>query len=104
MFRILLPLAGTVLLSACAELPPMGDPPNTDPPGSEPSGICKADTLGWTVGKLADDALVHRAHGESGAKIVRVLRPGQMVTMEYSEYRLNIYVDATNRVERVSCS
>jgi hypothetical protein len=104
MMRFLLPLAGTVLLSACAEVPPMSDTPNTPAPGSEPSGLCDAATLGWTVGKLADETLVHRAHAESGARIVRVLRPGQMVTMEYSEHRLNIYVDAHNRVERYSCS
>jgi hypothetical protein len=104
MTRLPVLLAGTLLMSACAEVPVMSDPPNTNPPGSEPSGICNATTLGWTTGKLADETLVHRAHGESGAKIVRVLRPGQMVTMEYSEFRLNIYVDANNRVERVSCS
>ena len=92
--------AAMALLGACTTMPPTDDTP---PPGKAP-GHCNATTLGWTVGKVADQALVEKAHAESGAKIVRVLRPGQMVTMEYSDQRLNIRVDANNVVEGYSCS
>ena len=75
----------------------------TPAPDSRP-GVCDSATLGWTIGQVADEALVNRAHAESGAKVVRVLRPGQVVTMEYSEQRLNLYVDDANKVQRYSCS
>ena len=66
--------------------------------------ICKDSTLSWTIGREADEALVRRAQIEATAKNVRVLRPGQVVTMEYSDQRLNLYVDADNKVLRYSCS
>lgn len=34
-------------------------------------------------------------------KRLRVVRPGQVVTMDYSEERLNIEVDAQNRITRI---
>ena len=83
-------------LSACATTPM--------PPDDAKPGLCNASTLEWTIGQVADQALVTRAHRESGAKLVRVLVPGQMVTMEYSDMRLNLYVDAANKVTRYSCS
>jgi hypothetical protein len=98
MKRLVVPLAGLGLLAACAEMPP-ADPK----PPLEREGICDASTLGWTTGKPADAALVQKAQAESGARMVRTLRPGQVVTMEYSQYRLNLYLDANDRVERASC-
>jgi hypothetical protein len=98
MTRIFLTAGAATLLAACAQMPPVADQPNDGP------GVCNSTTLAWTVGKEADAALVAKAHAESGAKLVRVLHPGQMVTMEYSEYRLNLHVDAANRVTSYSCS
>ena len=90
---------GAVLLAAslsgCMTVPP-GD-------GSGSPLACNASTLGWTIGQPATQELLARAQQESRAKIVRVIRPGQMVTMEYSEGRLNLYVDAANQVERYAC-
>jgi hypothetical protein len=34
---------------------------------------------------------------------VRVIRPGQAVTMDYSPARLNIEVNGAERISRVSC-
>jgi len=39
--------------------------------------------------------------GSSGT--VRWLRPGQIVTMEYREGRLNIRIDSDNRIEGFTC-
>jgi hypothetical protein len=91
--------AAAALLGACTTMPSTDD----TPPQDKAPGLCNAAMLGWTVGKVADQALVEKAHAESGAKLVRLLRPGQMVTMEYSEQRLNIRVDANNVVEGYSC-
>jgi hypothetical protein len=34
---------------------------------------------------------------------VRVIRPGQAVTMDYSAQRLNVELDKADRVARLSC-
>jgi hypothetical protein len=92
----ILALAGAGLLTACASL-------DTTPP-EDTHVVCNARTLDWTIGKEADETLVRRAQLEATAKIVRVLHPGQMVTMEYSDQRLNLHVDGHNVVTSYSCS
>ena len=92
----ILALAAASLLAACAAV-------DTTPP-EDTHLVCQSDTLGWTIGKTADETLVRRAQLEATAKYVRVLKPGQMVTMEYSDERLNLYVDDANKVTRYSCS
>lgn len=37
------------------------------------------------------------------AQPLRVIRPGQPVTMDYSPARLNIEIDASEKISRVSC-
>ena len=100
MTRSPIPAIGATLLASllggCMTTPPPGD---TGKPG-----LCNASTLAWTIGQPADASLVERAQREAGAKIVRVLKPGQVVTMEYSDMRLNLHVDAANRVTSYSCS
>jgi hypothetical protein len=83
-------------LAACVPHPPEGAPP-------PPSGQCDADPAASVVGREATAELVAEARRLSGARQVRVIRPGQMVTMEYSAERLNLHVDARNRVERLAC-
>jgi hypothetical protein len=91
----ILVLAAAGLLAGCGHV-------DTTPP-RDTHVVCNARTLDWTIGREADDDLVRRAQLESTAKIVRVLKPGQVVTMEYSDQRLNIYVDADNKVTSYSC-
>ena len=116
---ILMPTALALALAACAgtpeptaeELGPFAQepapPPAMDEPApptpEEPPMDCKLDTLGWTKGQLADEALVAKAKAEAGAERVRVIKPGMAVTMDYRGDRLNIDVDADNRVTRVHC-
>ena len=92
----ILVLSGAVLLAACSAI-------DTTPP-EDTHIVCQTRTLEWMIGKQADETLLNRAKIESTSRIVRVLKPGQMVTMEYNDQRLNIYVDANNVVERYSCS
>jgi hypothetical protein len=82
-------------MSACA--PPVAPLPG--PPG----GQCSADRLGNLVGQFATLSLVSRAKRRAGASQVRVLRPGQIVTMEFRNGRLNVNVDERNRVVRFNC-
>ena len=61
----------------------------------------------WQLGK--DDAIVYRnnqidaAFKASGAKSMRSIKPGQAVTMDYREDRVNVYQDASGNIERISC-
>ncbi len=85
----LLILAG--LLAACTTLP------------DESLGACKADELRDLVGRPATTELGAEAMRRSRATRLRWIRPGDIVTMDYSESRLNIHLDAGNRVERFIC-
>ncbi|MGL6209221.1 MAG: I78 family peptidase inhibitor [Paracoccaceae bacterium] len=72
-----------------------------EPEVSDPlpvAGSCGADALQGLVGQPAS-VLQTMKFGQ----LVRVIRPGQAVTMDYSEDRLNIEVDGAEVISRVSC-
>lgn len=85
-----------LLLAACAQ--------TAQPPASPPSqGTCQAGPAQFAVGQVATPTVVAEAQRRAGAQRARVLRPGQVVTMEFDAGRLNLDVDAANRVTRVRC-
>jgi hypothetical protein len=84
-------------LSACAAAPPSSGA--TTPA----AGACDTAPIAWTIGQVADDALVERARVESHSTSVRVLRPGMLVTNDHDGGRLNIRVDNERRVLSVEC-
>lgn len=87
-------LAGCTSMSGA---PPMSDPM---PPAMSQ---CHADGLQSFVGQAATPQLLESARQRAGARVVRVLRPDQMVTMEFREDRLSVHVDAANVVTRIVC-
>ena len=82
------------LTTACTPVTPLPGPPQ---------GRCVTGALGNMVGRVATPMLVNRAQHRARASMARVLRPGQVVTMEYREGRLNVNVDGANRVKSFSC-
>lgn len=86
------------LLSACAQTP--ADPASA---AATMSGRCNAAPVQFAVGRQADAGLQADTRARSGARTVRVLGPDQVVTMEFNAERLNLSVDANNRVIRVNC-
>ncbi|MFZ5655773.1 MAG: I78 family peptidase inhibitor [Pseudomonadota bacterium] len=97
--RILLPaVALSTILAACTTT---GAPPMSDP--QPPPASCNADAARSLVGQPATPANVERARQLAGARMARVLKPGQMVTMEFIEGRLNIDVDDRNVITHVRC-
>lgn len=78
-----------VMLAACV---PIEAPP---PPLA---GTCAAADLQSLVGQPASVLQTMRFAGP-----VRILRPGDAVTMDYSELRLNIRIDADEVIARVDC-
>jgi hypothetical protein len=65
--------------------------------------ICDAGKAGSLTGQPATSEVGSRALSMTGARTVRWIRPGAIVTMDYREDRLNIELDARNRVTRLSC-
>jgi hypothetical protein len=84
-----------LLLSACA----MNGPPEH----SGPARACNAGPVQQFVGRPGSAKVVASAKRSAGARTVRRITPGMMVTMDFRADRLNVYVDAQGRVERLSC-
>jgi hypothetical protein len=85
--------------AAAAAAPPAKDAVDVAPPAP----TCDASQVQGLVGQKADDAVAEQARSDAGAKHVRVLKPGQMVTMEFDGERLNLEVDAEGRITSVRC-
>jgi len=81
-------------LPACATTPAEGAPE---------SATCDAAAARALVGRTTTEALVTEAQRLTGARRVRSIRPGMMVTMDYSADRLNIHIGPDDKVERFAC-
>lgn len=80
-------------LIACAPMPdPMPGPVR-----------CNAGAVQGFVGREARPGAVERAKRRAGARDVRVIRPGQAVTMDFRSDRLNLEVDHRNNIRRAHC-
>lgn len=66
-------------------------------------GRCNAEAARYTVGKPASADLLEQARAKAGAQIARILRPHDMVTLEYRSDRLNLNSDDTGAITRVNC-
>ena len=92
---------GLLLASgACAAVPPAEE----EVPVHGETGYRCDDSKGQhLVGRPADAAVGAEAQRLTGARSIRWIRPGDMVTMDYREDRLNIELDERNRVKRLRC-
>ena len=68
-----------------------------------PSGACNAEAGAALIGRMATTELGGEALRLTGARRLRWIRPGDMVTMDYSAGRLNLSLDGQGRVARLSC-
>jgi hypothetical protein len=94
---LLLTAAASCSLAACATTPPPDGGPYP------PQRMCNAEAARAAIGREATPDVVERARIDAGADIARVLRPGQVVTMEYREGRLNIDVNERNAIIGLRC-
>jgi hypothetical protein len=83
--------------------PETGPAPDDSQSAAEPSAECDASKAEALVGRDASEANGAEAKRLTGARAIRWIRPGQAVTMDYSPSRLNIKVDASERIEGFSC-
>jgi hypothetical protein len=84
-----------LLTSGCATATP--------PTGSVESGKCDASKAQALVGLARTVEVGAEALWLSGARDLRWIEPGTMVTMAYREDRLNLRVDADGKVLKVNC-
>lgn len=100
MSRIAVPLAATLVLSmaACAPMPP-----RTGGPLPPASFQCVAEPAAWAIGQAATAEVVERIRVDTHSRIARVLRPGQVVTMEFSAERVNVNVNERNAIIGITC-
>ena len=96
-------LATALMSMGCTVVPPAEPPPAETPPLPDAGPPCNADGLGNLLGRPASRDLGAEAMRRSGARDLRWIRPGDAVTMDYREDRLNIHLDGRGLVERFAC-
>ncbi|CAB3690500.1 I78 family peptidase inhibitor [Achromobacter piechaudii] len=67
------------------------------------SKTCDAAALQSQIGQKATTSTVEELRTRSGSTTARVLRPGQLVTMEYNATRLNLIVDDKDVMTAIRC-
>ena len=67
------------------------------------AGHCKAEAAVSLVGQPGTAELAAKALKLSGARVVRWIRPGSAVTMDYNPGRLDIDLDENGKVSRFRC-
>ena len=64
---------------------------------------CRNEALSQFTGQPATQELGERMLRASGARTIRWVPQGGVVTMEFSPERITVLLDSSNRVERASC-
>ncbi|KAF1694144.1 I78 family peptidase inhibitor [Pseudoxanthomonas koreensis] len=123
LLRTLLPLALATALCACsagtapeddgaeqeqalADAQQAAESAATPPEGTgaaAPPLECDDTQVQGLVGQVLEESTAEQARVDAGAKSVRVLEPGQMVTMEFDGERLNIEVDGERKIVALRC-
>ncbi len=67
------------------------------------TGVCKAEGLDDLIGKPRGDAVGAEAKRRSGARVLRWIPVGVMVTMDYRTDRLDLRLDSEGRITQISC-
>lgn len=99
-----LAFASLLALGACTTTTP--EPPAPAPSGNQPpmaASGCDADAASASIGKAGTPESLEQARVAAGAQVARILKPGQVVTMEYHASRLNMMVDDKGMVKRLTC-
>ena len=92
-------LLAAVILSGCSTSDSVKDSVATETGHSR----CEAKGAEFAIGKKASPELLEQARTHSGAQYARVLRPSDMVTLEYRSERLNLNTDENLVITRVNC-
>lgn len=69
----------------------------------EPAETCRREALAQFIGQPANEELGARLLAASGAKTIRWVPQGGVVTMDYRGDRVTVQLDKANRVETANC-
>lgn len=101
--RLVLGAATVLALAGCStQAAPMPEPA-IPVHGETPGYTCRNSNLNQFAGRQATSQLGSEMLRVSGARRLRWVQPGMMVTMEFSAERLTVHLDASGRVERAIC-
>lgn len=100
--RLIPVLATVALLTACAS-PQRPAPIDVRPVIPPPGGRCDAGPAQSALGQSSTARNVEAARVAAGARMARIVRPGQMLTKEYLAERLNLEVNAAGRIVAARC-
>ncbi|GLR46405.1 I78 family peptidase inhibitor [Sphingomonas astaxanthinifaciens] len=87
-------------LAACATAQPGSPYPGGN---SADRYVCRNTMLEQFVGRPASAELGNEIIRASGSKTLQWVAAGTMVTMDFRENRVRIYLDEQNKVQRVAC-
>lgn len=73
------------------------------PPASDPAQRCRADGLSQFVGQAATSAVGADMLRASGARLIRWVAHGAVVTMEFNPARVTVQLDPANRIVSANC-
>jgi hypothetical protein len=90
-------LATAVLVAGCTPVEMRGEHPAGE------AHVCKAEAVQDRVGRPGDGGAIEGIRRASGAKTVRVVRPGEMVTMDFRPDRVTVTVDGHRTITRIVC-
>ncbi len=90
-----------LLLTGCSTTAPAE--PEVPVRGQTPGYTCRGDSLAQFVGQPATGDMGARILQASGARTIRWVQHGSMVTMDFREDRVTAWLDQNNRIERVNC-
>lgn len=66
-------------------------------------GTCRNEALAQFTGQTASQNLGARILAATGARVIRWVPQGGVVTMDFRADRVTVQLDGANRVERASC-
>lgn len=106
MFRTRASLAAllvTAVLAGCSTGGKSGDSDSAPTAPVANDGRCDSSGADFTLGKVASAELLEQARKASGSQAARILKPHDVMTLEYRSERLNLNVDDKGVVTRVNC-
>ena len=68
-----------------------------------PGGTCRQPPLAQFIGQSSSQELGARILAASGARVIRWVPKGGVVTMDFQADRVTISLDESNRVETANC-
>lgn len=101
--RALLSLLPALYLGACVSMAgETNEAPEPQPAGASPT-LCGAEKVAGFVGRSATSEVRSAVEKAVGHASIRWIGPGDAVTMDFSESRLNAELDQAGKIVRFRC-